>query len=302
MRHLLPPLLAIAALAQTHANVALAQTHANVAYGPHLRNVLDLYLAPSNEPTPLVVYIHGGGFVAGGKESLNAAMRDRFLNAGISVAAINYRYATQAPFPAPMMDGVRAIQFLRSKAREWNLDKTRIAAMGGSAGACMALWIGYHDDFANPAATDTIELESSRLRAMAVNGAQTTLDLRTIAEFISPATARHPSGPILFGIPPSEFNSPRAHALFREASPATYLSKDDPPAWLYYDEPDVDVPPNARPGTGIHHPRFGAHLRERCIPLKLTCEVRLATDYQDIRGAANEQFAFLRRHLIRPGP
>ncbi len=291
-----------ALLATLLAAAALAQTEANVAYGPHARNMLDFYRASSNEPTPLVVYIHGGGFVAGNKESLNAAMRDRLLNAGISVAAINYRYATQAPFPAPMLDGVRAIQFLRSKARKWNLDKTRIAAMGGSAGACMALWIGYHDDLANPASTDPIERESSRLRAMAVNGAQTTLDPRLLSEFISPATARHPSGPIFFGLPIAEYGTPRARALFRDASPATYLSKDDPPAWLYYDEPDVDVPPNARPGTGIHHPRFGAYLRELCIPLKLTCEVRLATDYQDIRGAANEQFAFLRRHLFNPGP
>lgn len=272
---------------------------ANISYGPHPRNVLDFYRAPSDKATPVVVFIHGGGFVTGSKENLNAAMRDRLLDAGISVAAINYRYATQAPFPAPMMDGVRAIQFLRSKAGEWNIDKTRIAAMGGSAGACMALWIGYHDDFANPTSVDPVARESSRLSAMAVNGAQTTLDLRVISEFISPATARHPSGPVFFGLSPSEFNSPRARVLFREASPVTYLSKDDPPAWLYYDEPDVDLPPNARPGAGIHHPRFGAHLREQCIPLHLICEIRLATDYQDIRGAANEQFAFLRRHLLR---
>ena len=273
---------------------------ANISYGPHARNVLDFYPAPSDKPTPVVVFIHGGGFVTGSKENLNAAMRDRLLHAGISVAAINYRYATQAPFPAPMQDGVRAIQFLRLKAREWNIDKSRFGAMGGSAGACMALWIGYHDDFANPASDDPAERESSRLQAIAVDGAQTTLDLTTIASLISPAAARHPSGPAFFGISPAEFNSPRAQALFREASPVTYLSKDDPPAWLYYDEPDVDVPPNARPGAGIHHPRFGYYLRDRCVPLGLTCEIRLATDYQDVRGAANEQFAFLQRQLTSP--
>jgi acetyl esterase len=271
---------------------------ANITYGPHQRNVLDFYRAPSDKPTPVVVFIHGGGFVNGSKENLNAAMRDRLLDAGISVAAINYRYATQAPFPAPMMDGVRAIQFLRSKAAKWNIDKARIGAMGGSAGACMALWIGYHDDFAKASATDPIERESSRLQAIAVNGAQTTLDLRLISEFISPATARHPSGPTFFGLKPTEFNSPRAVALFREASPVTYLTKDDPPSWLYYEEPDVNVPPDARPGAGIHHPRFGYYLRERCIPLGVKCELRLATDYQDIRGAANEQFEFLRLNLL----
>jgi acetyl esterase len=273
---------------------------ANISYGPHERNVLDFYRADSGKPTPVVVFIHGGGFVSGSKANLNSAMRDRLLESGISVAAINYRYATQASFPAPMMDGVRAIQFLRFKSREWNIDKTRIAAMGGSAGAGMALWIGYHDDFANPASHDPIERESSRLLAMAVNGAQTTLHPAIISTFISPATASHPSGPVFFGIPFSDYDTPRARAIFRDASPATYLSKDDPPAWLYYDEPDVDVPPNAKPGTGIHHPRFGVYLRERCMPLGLKCDVRFATDYQDVRGAANEQFAFLRRQLTAP--
>jgi len=280
---------------------AAAQDSRDVAYGPHPRQVLDFYQATASEPTPVVVFIHGGGFVNGSKSQLNAAMRDRLLGAGISVAAINYRYATQASFPAPMMDGVRAIQFLRSKARDWNIDKRRIGAMGGSAGACMALWIGYHDDFANPASHDPVERESSRLSVMAVNGAQTTLDPHVLSELISPATARHPSGPAFFGIPESERDSPRAREVYQAASPSTYLTRDDPPAWLFYDEPDVPVPANARPGAGIHHPRFGRYLRERCAPLGVTCEVRLATDYQDPRGASLEQFEFLRRHLSGPG-
>ncbi|MBN8730907.1 MAG: alpha/beta hydrolase [Acidobacteria bacterium] len=277
---------------------AYGQDSRDVAYGPHPRNVLDFYRAPLNGPSPVVVFIHGGGFVNGSKAQLNAGMRDRLLQAGISVAAINYRYATQASFPAPMMDGVRAIQFLRWKAKEWDIDKGRIAAMGGSAGACMSLWIGYHDDFANPKSEDPVERESSRLSAMAVNGAQTTLDPEVLSELISPAAARHPSGPPFFGIPQGESGTPRAREVYRLASPVTYLTRDDPPAWLYYDEPDVDVPANARPGTGIHHPRFGRYLRERCQPLGLTCEVRLATDYQDTRGAGLEQFEFLRRHLL----
>lgn len=293
MRVLLPLVVAFALASAAH-----AQDYRDVAYGPHPRNVLDFYRAPSNGPSPVVVFIHGGGFVNGSKAQLNAAMRDRLLQAGISVAAINYRYATQASFPAPMMDGVRAIQFLRWKAKDWNIDKGRIGAMGGSAGACMSLWIGYHDDFANPASPDPVERESSRLQAMAVNGAQTTLDPKVLSELISPATARHPSGPHFFGIPQADSETPRAREVYRLASPVTYLTGDDPPAWLYYDEPDVDVPANARPGSGIHHPRFGRYLRERCLPLGLTCEVRLATDYQDTRGAGVEQAEFLRRQLL----
>ena len=273
---------------------------ANVAYGPHASNVLDFYRAPADQPTPVVVFVHGGDFVGGSKADLDAAMRDRFLDAGISVAAIDYRLATAAPFPAPMMDAVRAIQFLRSKAGEWNIDKRRIGAMGDSAGGTNALWTGYHDDLAKPASSDPVERESSRLQAIAVRSAQTTLESRVISEFLSPATALHPSLPALLGVAPSELTSPRALALMREASPATYLSKGDPPTWLYYDEPNVRIPPNAPPGTGIDHPRFGFYLRERCIALRAVCELRLATDYQDIRGADNEEFAFLRRNLLAP--
>src|SRR6266508_1665940 len=95
---------------------------ADARYGPHERNVLDLWKAKSDKPTPLVVYIHGGGFRAGDKSSLAPPLLSKCREAGLSVAAINYRFSQHAPFPAPMLDGTRAVQFLRSKAKEWNLD------------------------------------------------------------------------------------------------------------------------------------------------------------------------------------
>ena len=95
------------------------------------RNVLDLWKAKSDRPTPLVIYIHGGGFRSGDKSSVDARLLDRCLDAGISVAALNYRLSSQAPFPAPMLDSARAVQFLRSRASQWNLDPARFAATGG---------------------------------------------------------------------------------------------------------------------------------------------------------------------------
>src|SRR3954471_14587121 len=67
-------------------------TVANLHYGPHERQVLDFYKAKSDQPTPLVFYIHGGGWQAGDKDTLGGPTIKRFLDAGISVAAINYRY------------------------------------------------------------------------------------------------------------------------------------------------------------------------------------------------------------------
>ena len=65
---------------------------------------------------------------------------------------------------------------MRSHAKEWNIDKTRIAASGGSAGACSSLYLAFHDDFADPKSADPIARESTRLFCAAVNVAQTTLD------------------------------------------------------------------------------------------------------------------------------
>ena len=120
-----------------------APTHANVAYGPHERNVLDFWQADAQRPTPLVIFIHGGGFRFGSKEQLNPFVLRRLLGAGISVAAVNYRFISHAPLPAAHHDCRRALQFLRSKAGEWNVDKKRVGAFGGSAvGIVAALFDG----------------------------------------------------------------------------------------------------------------------------------------------------------------
>src|SRR5581483_8787345 len=136
---------------------------ANVAYGPHERNVLDLWKARADRPTPLVVFIHGGGFRGGSKEALSPALLDGLLRSGISVMAINYRLSPEVTFPAHYLDCARAIQFARSKAKEWNLDPRRVGATGGSAGAGTSLWLGFHDDLADPQAGDPVRRESTRL-------------------------------------------------------------------------------------------------------------------------------------------
>src|SRR4029079_8220529 len=133
--------------------------------GKHARQVLDFYPAKSDKPTPVVFYIHGGGWQGGDKKTIDPKP---FNAKGISAVAINYRYVkhgvedkVEPPVKAPLHDAARALQFVRSKATEWNLDKTRIGATGGSAGACSSLWLAFHDDMADPKSDDPIAREST---------------------------------------------------------------------------------------------------------------------------------------------
>src|SRR6185295_17550271 len=106
-----------------------------------------------------------------------------------SVVSVEYRFVPQAqaagvkpPVEWPLRDAARALQFVRSKAVEWNLDKKRIGATGGSAGACSSLWLAFHNDLADPKSADPIARESTRLWCAAVLGAQTSLDPRQLKE------------------------------------------------------------------------------------------------------------------------
>jgi acetyl esterase len=102
------------------ARAAIEPTHADVAYGPHERNKIDLYLVESKAPTPLVLYIHGGGFQGGDKRPAGS-VRD-YHAAGWSVAAINYRLTNVLPAPGQYLDCARAIQFIRHNAGKWNIN------------------------------------------------------------------------------------------------------------------------------------------------------------------------------------
>ena len=99
---------------------AVKPTHTDVAYGPHERNKIDLYLVESKTPTPLVLFIHGGGFRGGDKSSVNAGEIRAFHREGWSVAAINYRFTNVLPAPGQYLDCGRALQFLRHHAKEYN--------------------------------------------------------------------------------------------------------------------------------------------------------------------------------------
>jgi acetyl esterase len=266
---------------------------ANVSYGPHERNVMDVWKAKSDQPTPLLVFIHGGGFRGGSKEAVQPFLLNGCLASGISVVSINYRLSPEFQFPAHYMDSARAIQFARSKAKEWNLDPKRVAASGGSAGAGTSLWIGFHDDMADPKRPDPVLRESTRLSCMVVFGAQSSYDPRLIKKIIGGRAHEHAALPGFYGLKESEYETEKAYKLYEAASAINYLSKDDPPVYAYYNEPRK-LPENPKAGQGIHSINFGTYLKEKMDALGIECVVRHEDEGQDMQ---KEAIDFLKKHL-----
>lgn len=272
-----------------------APSIANEHYGPHERQVLDLWTAKSDQPAPLVVYIHGGGFRAGSKDSVSPGLVKTLLDKGISVMAINYRFSPEVTFPAHYLDCARAIQYARSHAKEWNLDPKRVGATGGSAGAGTSLWLGFHDDLADPKSTDPVLRESTRLSCMAVFGAQSTYDPFVITEWVGEAAARHPALEGFYGLKWDQYDTPQARETFKKAAAITYLTHDDPPVYAFYNEPRGPLPADARPGTGIHHINFGLKLKEQMDKLGIECTIRHQDEHA---SSAQETVDFLVKHLL----
>lgn len=279
-------------------------TLAEVRYGPHERNVLDFWRAKSDRPTPLLFFIHGGGWNNGDKVRVAATVNvEQLLAAGISVVSINYRLVPQAhaagikpPVQAPLHDAARALQFVRSKAAEWNIDKVRIGASGGSAGACSSLWLAFHADRADPASADPVARESTRLWCAAVNGAQTTLDPQQMKEW----TPNSRYGSHAFGIfkqvngrdqPDFEaFLARRSEILpwIAAYSPYALVSAGDPPVYLFYSAPPALGQDQKDP---THTANFGVKLQERCREAGVPCELVYP-------GASDVKHATIQAYLI----
>ena len=105
-------------------------THRDVKYGPHATKRSG-FLASRVEATDAGAGFHSWRRISWRRQERSSRNSSRNAwTSGISVAAITYRFSNQAIAPAPFQDGARAIQFLRSKAKEWNIDPKRIAATG----------------------------------------------------------------------------------------------------------------------------------------------------------------------------
>ena len=249
-------------------------------YGPHERNVVDLWRAKSEAPTPLVIFIHGGGFRQGSKEGVSPALIKGCLEQGISVAAINYRLSQQAIFPAPFHDCARAVQHLRSKAKEFNLKPDKFACTGGSAGAGMSLWLAFHDDMADAKSDDPVLRHSTRLSCAIGNACQTSYDPRWIKDHIGGHAYEHPALGQLFGVTGDTLTAEKAFPLYEESSPLHHLTKDDVPVMVTYGKDD----PSDKPGAGIHNEKFGVELKAAMDKLGIACELRTGAGAQNMKA------------------
>lgn len=248
-------------------------THADVSYGPHKANLLDIWIADGDGPRPLHVYIHGGGWT-GGDKFRNGDPQKAWLAKGISYAAINYRHTPVAPLPAPVHDAARAIQFLRSKAKEWNIDKDRICLSGGSAGACTSMWLLCHDDMADSKSEDPVLRESTRVSGAAVAGGQTSIDPKQIEPWLGPMVLQHRMINMAVGEPTIAGvlqNYDRHKALYQEFSAYNHVSKDDPPLFMSYGG-DMTLP-SKDAGHGIHHPVYGVKMKEKADGVGMECHL-----------------------------
>jgi len=224
------------------------------------------------------------------------------LASGIAVVSINYRFIPDAsadkiapPVKACLDDAARALQFVRSKADAWHIDKTHIGGCGGSAGGFTALWLAFHPDRADPASGDPVARESTRLCCALCFVPQTSLDPQQMQAWIPNNTY----GAHAFGLGSmQEFLDKRASLLpwIQEFSPYALASSDDPPVLLFYDNPpNLGQPYKDPPHSG----NFGAGIAERLKAVGIEHEINYNNDYAKMKYP--NLFSFLQEKL-KVGP
>lgn len=272
-----------------------------VPYGPHARNVMDVFLPASTTPTAVVFFFHGGGFTGGSRTSAYSgggnAVRT-FTSAGIAYITADYRLLENIGTETEgvrksLYDCARALQYVRRWAQVFNIDPSRVAVYGSSAGAGTSLWLAYHDDLAIADAGTALERQSTRVSAAAALSTQATYDvLRWAPDVFAPEYPGLTNDVLLSqialrGTIVRFYGLPAAHALDAGAIMTTLTS---PPYIAYRADADMlalmtpDDPPvfvqnpgaNDAPGTAnfdlLHHPRHAVAVRSAGADAGVTVE------------------------------
>ncbi len=212
----------------------------NIAYvaNGHERHVLDLFVPlKADGPTPLIVWIHGGGWQNGSKEGC-PPLRMGYTNRGYAVASINYRLTSHAAFPAQIEDCKAAIRWLRAHAKENNIDPSRFAAWGSSAGGHLVALVGTSGDVEEFDVGGNLD-QSSRVQAVCDLFGPTDFKVFvTTPGYERHARANSPESKLVGGVVLE--NRGKAARL----NPITYVTKDDPPFLIVHGDKDRTVPIN----------------------------------------------------------
>lgn len=213
--------------------------HGNISYQNDTlkKHLLDIYLPPNaSGKVPLVIWVHGGGWLSNDKYADMGYMKEtiaEIINQGYALASIDYRFSTQAVFPAQMLDCNAAISFLFDNADKYGFDKDRFALMGFSAGGHLASMIGLS--------------KNNAVDAFFMPGSSKKFNFKAVVDFYGPADltlfpgandAKSPEG-LLIGAAPLDRPD-----LAKIASPVSYVDKNDPPFLIIHGEKDDLVSPS----------------------------------------------------------
>lgn len=257
----------------------------DIAYDSKARTQFDIWLPASNTPTGLVMYVHGGGFTSGDKDFVYTVQAGGawdfptdiryLLQNNIAFATVRYTYLNNTGetegVKKPMSDVRRALQYIRSKASDFNIDKTKIVLAGNSAGAGTSLWIAFNNDFAHISSSDPVVRESSRVIGVVARETQASYDIETRwvnHVFIDYGVTwsqilANETGNIqkIFGVSSlAQYQSPATAAYRGEVDMLNLMTADDPEIWLNNTLRDVVNPYNPYNGDIPAHHAF--HVRE----------------------------------------
>ncbi len=222
-------------------------TFTNKAYGSlHAAQKLDIYLPAAKPPYPVVVMIHGGGWIQGDKQEYSTSIKtEALLTRGYAVVAINYRLSSVSKFPTQIQDVKAAIRYIRANATTYNLIPTKIGAWGTSAGGHLTALL------ATSGGVNALEdlnignaAQSSRIQA-AIDWFGPTdflqMDAQVLAQGCSAPNANHnlASSPEsgLMGFPIQS-----QPTVTNTANPVAYVSSDDCPIYIQHGINDCTVP------------------------------------------------------------
>lgn len=243
----IPRVLAVALICCPSALAQATPTLSGVQFGDgHQRQVLDIYLPQgAGGPRPAVIWIHGGGWRSGSRAG-GAERAPLLLERGIALVAIEYRWSSDAIFPAQIHDCKAAVRWLRANAAAYNIDPDRIGVWGASSGGHLAALMGTAGDVPEAEGTVGGNLDySSRVAAVADYYGHT--DFFTIEPPHSACNSSESRllGACLLMIQQNSDDPEMADAVARArlASPVAHVSPDDPPFTIIHGGDDTTVSP-----------------------------------------------------------